>query len=228
MYTLCSDSSVKQSSVSIFSDDKCIYSCVQDTGITHSQNLLVMIKSALETCNLEINDINLLVATKGPGSFTGIRINLALIKGMASANDTDCLSVSSLKALRASIDFDGVVIPCFDARRGQVYTLIEDEGNILLDECCIKAENLEKIIQNIKKPIIFIGDGANLCYNIFNKYKNVKPLMNTLIPTAFGAGLLAIKEYQENGAKKHFELTADYLRLSQAERELKEKQEDVL
>ncbi len=224
MYILSVDSSTKQSSVCIMKETECLYSCTLNTNVTHSQNLLTMIQNALNITNILPSDIDLYVATTGPGSFTGLRINLALIKGMATANNTPCIGVSSLKALAKSAFIDNaVIIPSFDARRSQVYTAILDESNIILDDICLKVQDLDNYLKNITKNVFFIGDGANLCYNTFKDFKNVNLLNKQLFPIAHGAAILGYEEFLLNGGKTHFELEPSYLRLSQAERELKEK-----
>ena len=95
------DCSSKQSSVCIMKDDKVIYTAVQNTNTTHSRNFLPMIQAALTVCGMTPADVDLYAATVGPGSFTGLRIGLATVKGMASAYNTPCIGVSSLKALAA-------------------------------------------------------------------------------------------------------------------------------
>ncbi len=229
MYILAVDSSTKQSSVCVMKETECLYTAVLNTNVTHSQNLLTLVENALNIVGITPNDINLFVATTGPGSFTGLRINLALIKGMAIVNNTACIGVSSLKALaKSTFIFDDVVIPCFDARRGQVYTAIIEGDTVVLDDICLKSLDLDKYLQNIKKNVFFVGDGANLCYNNFKEFKNVKPINNQLFCIAHGAAILGYNEFKNNGAKTHFELEPSYLRLSQAERELKEKLEGSL
>ena len=201
-------------------DSKPIYTCVQQTNITHSQNLLPMVESALKVCDIDIKDIDLFAVTEGPGSFTGLRIGMALVKGMATAFNTPCVGVSSLKALAKSVSLDGIVIPCFDARRNQVYCCAYDSYHLLLDDCCCDIYDIEKIIQDSKKNVFFVGDGSQLCYNIYENIENVKKHSVLMPCAAMGACLIA----QEMEHTTHFSLSPSYLRLSQAERELKEKQ----
>ncbi len=229
MYILAVDSSTKQSSVCIMKDNECLYTSVLNTNVTHSQNLLTLIQNALSIVGITSNDINLYVSTTGPGSFTGLRINLALIKGLSIANNTPCIGVSSLKALsKSAFISDAVIVSSFDARRNQVYTCIIENENIILDDICINVTNLSEYFKNITKNIFFIGDGATLCYNTFKDLKNVKRIDSQLFCIAHGAAILGYNEYLLNGAKTHFDLEPSYLRLSQAERELKEKLEEQL
>ena len=224
MVILGVDCSSKQSSVCIMKDDRVIYTAVQATNTTHSQNFLPMIQGALTVCSLTPKDVDLYAVTLGPGSFTGLRIGLAAIKGMASANNTACIGVSSLKALAKAVDLDGIVIPVFDARRRQVYGCVMDGYNVIFDDFCRDVSVLEKYMDT-EKNVYFVGDGKTLCYNTYKGYSNVKPNSIELPCIAQGACLLAKAEYELNGAKTHFDLSPSYLRLSQAEREMKEKME---
>lgn len=213
------DCSSKQGSVAVVKDNKPIYQCVYDNNMTHSQHLLCLVENALKICNLTAEDIDLFAVTQGPGSFTGLRIGLALVKGMAMAADKKCVGVSSLKALAACCDFDGVVIPCFDARRNQIYCNITQNGKTIREDDCIKVDLLEDFVNNCKTNIFFVGDGKELCYNTFKDKENVKPHSVQMPCIALGACILA----ENMQAVSHFDLTPSYLRLSQAERELKEK-----
>lgn len=219
------DCSSKQSSVCIMQDDRVIYTAVQATNTTHSQNFLPMIQGALTVCGYTPKDVDLYAVTLGPGSFTGLRIGLAAIKGMASANSTPCIGVSSLKALAKAVDMEGIVIPAFDARRRQVYACVVDGDTMICDDFCRDVNVLEKYIKESEKDVYFVGDGKTLCYNTYKEYGNVKPNKVEMPCIAQGACILAKTEYDANGGKTHFDLSPSYLRLSQAERELKEKTE---
>ncbi|MBR5521095.1 MAG: tRNA (adenosine(37)-N6)-threonylcarbamoyltransferase complex dimerization subunit type 1 TsaB [Oscillospiraceae bacterium] len=219
------DCSSKQSSVCIMRDGKIIYTAVQNTNTTHSRNFLPMIQGALTVCGLQPADVNVYASTVGPGSFTGLRIGIATIKGMASANNAACIGVSSLKALAACCESDSVVVPVFDARRRQVYGAVIDGETVICDDFCRDVSHLKQFIENTEKDVIFVGDGKQLCYNEYSGLENVKPCGIEMPCIAQGACILAMKEYETAGAKTHFELSPSYLRLSQAERELKEKTE---
>ena len=219
MLILGVDCSSKQGSVALVKDEKPLYQCVYDSNMTHSQNLLSLIDNAVSVCGINKNDIDLFAVTLGPGSFTGLRIGIALVKGMAMALNKPYVGVSSLKALAASVDLDGIVIPCFDARRGQVYCNVTDKNTIIAEDDCRMADQLEQFVSQTQKDVYFVGDGKELCYNKFNHYSNVKT-HSVLTPCiAYGACVLA----KDMPLQTHFELSPSYLRLSQAERELKEK-----
>ena len=123
------------------------------------------------------------------------------------------------------VDFDGVIIPAFDARRRQVYACVMDGDNVVCDDFCRDVKILEKYINETEKDVYFVGDGKDLCYNTYKDYGNVKHSNVEMPCIALGACLLAKAEYAAVGGKTHFDLSPSYLRLSQAERELKEKME---
>ena len=219
------DCSSRQSSVCIMRDGRTIYTAVQNTNTTHSRNFMPMIRGALTVCGLTAADVDLYASTVGPGSFTGLRIGLATVKGMASAHNTPCIGVSSLKALAACCELNGIIVPAFDARRRQVYGAVIDGENIICDDFCRDVGHLRQFIENTDRNVFFVGDGKQLCYNEYKELENVKPNGIEMPCIAQGACILALKEYETAGAKTHFELSPSYLRLSQAERELKEKTE---
>lgn len=225
MLILGLDCSSKQSSVCVKKDGKILYTAVQATATTHSRNLLPMIKNALDICSATPKDVDLYAVTVGPGSFTGLRIGLAVIKGMASANNTACIGVSSLRALANCTELCGTIVPAFDARRNQVYANVTENGVIICPDFCEDVHYLEQYIKNSQNNVYFIGDGKNLCYNTYKDLPCVKPNNVEMPCIALGAVLLAEKQYAESGAGTHFDLTPSYLRLSQAEREMKEKME---
>ncbi|MEG3030242.1 MAG: tRNA (adenosine(37)-N6)-threonylcarbamoyltransferase complex dimerization subunit type 1 TsaB [Oscillospiraceae bacterium] len=220
MIVLGIDCSSRQSSVCITREGEAIYTAVQNTTITHSQNLLPMVQAALSVCALDINCVDLFAVTVGPGSFTGIRIGLGLVKGMASAANTPCVGVSSLTAMAKAAGLEGVTIACFDARRNQVYCNITENGRMVQEDCCCLVDDLAEFVENCQENVFFVGDGSDLCYNRYEKFHNVKKHSVKLPCIALGACLLAQKET----AVTHFELTPSYLRLTQAEQELRERQ----
>ncbi len=225
MVILGTDCSSKQSSVCITKDGKVLYTAVQATATTHSVNFLPMIENALTVCGMTVADIDLYAVTEGPGSFTGLRIGMGVIKGMASADNKPCIGVSSMKALAASVDFDGIVIPVFDARRRQVYGAVIDGDTVIAEDFCEDVGYIAQFIESTDKNVFFVGDGKTLCYNVYKELEKVKPNKVETPCIAMGACFLAEKQYETAGAGTHFDLSPSYLRLSQAERELKEKTE---
>ena len=222
-------------SVAVLKDGEIICEDFQNNGYTHSVTLLPMIKSVLDSCNLSVSDVDVFSISAGPGSFTGLRIGAATIKGLASLGGL-CLGVSTLESMAYDHkDFDGIVCPCMDARCSQVYNaLFEVESGEIERTCEDRAVMLPELIGELKeaqKPVLLVGDGASLTYN---KIKDESPELLERVSLsseerrfqhAAGVCLLAQKML-DSGTKAvpADELMLNYLRLPQAERELKKKE----
>ena len=226
MNILAVDTAGKSAAVAILRDDTLLYETQCNNGMTHSETLLPMIDTALRACGLTMEDIDLLGVTSGPGSFTGLRIGLAAVKGLAFPRETLCAPVSTLEALAAAHTGCGTVLCALDARRAQVYSAAFDLATHtrLLDDDARAVADLAQFVENCKKPLFFVGDGAALCYN---KYDNVPGVL--CVPPALRNGRAAAVAYvaeqmaQRGEAVLPEALLPDYHRLSQAERERAER-----
>lgn len=207
-----------------------------NTKITHSQTLMPMIKAVLETANLSPKDVDCFAVSAGPGSFTGVRIGISAIKGLAVAQNKPCVSVSTLKSMAYNlIDTDCIVIAGMDARCNQVYNAIFEIKDGVITRLCedraIMLNELKDEISNnldcfIGKKVFAVGDGADLVYNILinllpsikipgiNKYQNASSVI-----------FASLEEIKNEKFVFASELSPIYLRLPQAERELKKNQE---
>ena len=138
MITLAFDSTAKAASVAALRDGIILAQETVDNGLTQSELLLPMAEDMLKSLRLAYDDIDLLATAVGPGSFTGVRIGVALIKGLAFGKNIPCASVSTVEALAENLaGLSGIVVPCLDARRGQVYTALfrsSEEGIVRLTE----------------------------------------------------------------------------------------------
>ena len=196
-----------------------------NVGLTHSQTLMPMVEKVLKEANISISDIDGFGVSAGPGSFTGIRIGISAIKGMATPLNKPCFPVSTLFAMAQNYrDTDCIVCAVMDARCNQVYNANFEilDGNItrLCEDRALLCEELAKEIKNISqneiKCVIIVGDGANLFYEFVKDFENVsKAEEDKMYQNAIGVAL-AIKDSVEPK-----ELLPVYLRLPQAERELK-------
>ena len=212
--------------VALLQGDRLLYEVYLDGGMTHSETLMPMIDSCLKMCGLTCADIDLYAVNAGPGSFTGLRIGLAAVKGLAFPRETLCAPVSTLEALAAAHTGEGTVLCALDARRAQVYSAAFDLATHtrLLDDDARAVTDLADFVENCKKPLFFVGDGAGLCYN---KYSNVPGVLQT--PPALRGGraaavALVAKQMAAAGQAVLPEaLLPDYHRLSQAERERAER-----
>ena len=125
MKILAFDSTAKVASVAVTEGDRALLSYSIDNGLTQSELLLPMAESALKALRLTFADVGAYAVTVGPGSFTGVRIGVSLVKGLAFAKDIPCVEVSTLLALAENLrGTDGIIVPVMDARRSQVYTAI--------------------------------------------------------------------------------------------------------
>ena len=221
MNILAVDTAGKSAAVAVLRDDTLLYETQCNNGLTHSETLLPMIDTALRACGLTVADLDLLGATNGPGSFTGLRIGLSVIKGLALPRQIPCAPVSTMAALAYGMAGQGTVIGAQDARRGQVYWAAFDleTHNRLTPDAAAPVASLQEFVQNCKKPLFFVGDGAALCYNVYEQVPGVAVCPSAL-QVLRGVGVaLAAKVLWESGAcVPPAELLPDYHRLSQAER----------
>lgn len=241
MLTLGIDTTAKTASCALADGGLVAVSTVCGT-LTHSETLLPMILEMLKNCGRDVNDVEIFAVSAGPGSFTGVRIGVAMIKGLAFGSGKPCVGVSTLEALAENFrHFDEygepeLIVPVMDARRGQVYTAIFDTagGGItrMLPDSLLTLGELRETLR--KEPfegrkVRFCGDGYALARKFFAQEKCVLETPPMLIPqNAFSVAALAERIYEnsDDEAKKSFTdlaLKPTYLRASQAERERDEK-----
>lgn len=204
---------------------------------THSQTIMPMVGSLLKSCGAAVKDIGLFAVSCGPGSFTGVRIGVAAIKGLALPFDTPCAAVSSLEALAVNLaGVNGVICAAMDARRNQFYNaLFECAGcdfkslKRLTPDRAIAFDELENDIRKTVssgKKVFIVGDGAKICYNKLNE-KGIGNIelapQNLICARASSVAAVGLRQYLDGGAVTAEDLLPAYLRLPQAERELKKR-----
>lgn len=234
---ICSvDSSATPASVCLFEDDKLVAEYYLNTGFTHSQTLMAMLESVLKISGKSAEDIDLYAVNSGPGSFTGVRIGVSAVKGMAYAQDKPCVEVSTLESMAYNfLGSHAVICACMDARRRQVYHgLFRVDGNTVERLCDDKAIAVDELLSSLPKDeeIILVGDGAELLY------QNTEIPMVKLAPPnlryqrASSVALAAVGSYNRGEVTSPSALMPRYLRLSQAERErnakIKQEQDGAL
>ena len=229
------ESSATSASASVVENGKVIALESSNTGLTHSQTLMPMVESTLKKAEVTINDIDYIAVSNGPGSFTGIRIGVSLVKGLSEPLNKKCVAVSTLEAIAKPLENTGVIaVSVMDARCNQVYCALFDcakeKMTRLTDDDAISIDELIEQLKNQKKPVVLIGDGANICYNkMKDVLENVSIASATIRYQSASSVALIAEELilkDENNAVSSDELVPKYLRLSQAERELKKKQEN--
>ncbi len=225
MKILAIDSSAKSASVAISENQKLLGEFFINNGLTHSQTLAPMVEDVLEVLKLNINEIDCFAVSTGPGSFTGLRIGIATIKGLAFANNSPCIGISTLYSI--AYNFYGenkIVCVVMDAKCDNVYNAIfdvsKDKITRLTQDRLISIEDLFLEIEKLEKKVILVGDGAVLCYN--KNKKNLKVYLafeNKQYQRASSVALAAY-EFCLNGTAVigSSELIPVYLRRSQAER----------
>ena len=219
MKILAIDTTSEICGVAILEDENLIIDNSLNNGLTHSENLVPLIKDALEKNKLNLKDIDLISCCIGPGSFTGIRIGIATVKAISEVNNLQIASVSSLESLAKNIKNEASTkVSLIDARNNQCYMGIFD-NEINLKEDYI-ADDINVLIEKVSKysDIIFVGNGAELHKDlILEKIKNAKFEDNN-VQAAFSCGIIGLKKYKENKIENSDTILPNYLRKSQAER----------
>ena len=217
------DASAVTASVALTDNDCVIKSEFVNAGLTHSETLLPMVKRVME--GHSFSELDAIAVTAGPGSFTGVRIGIATVKGIAFNDNIPCISISTLEAIAHNfVDENCIVCAVMDARRMQFYNALfkVENGKVqrLCDDRAISIEDLRKELSALDNVVI-AGDGARLCFDNIN-LDNVKIADDDKIyQNAVGVSLCSNGKPTVSAK----ELMPIYLRLSQAERELKLKKE---
>lgn len=227
MKILALECSATAVSAAIEIDGKIVANEISHQKITHSQTLLPLAKKLLDEVNLTPSDIDTFAISSGPGSFTGVRIGISAVKGLAAANNTPCKSVSTLLSMAYNyIDTDCVVCAVMDARCNQVYNaLFEISGGKVTRICEDRALLIPELIDELNKcytdkKVVIVGDGTHLFEG--NVPTNVLLSEQGKRYQNAASVILAAREISAVTPEK---LLPTYLRLPQAERELKLKKE---
>ncbi len=231
MKILAVDCSAGPASCAIVEDEKVLSSGFCNVKVTHSETLMPMIKSTLESALLTLKDIDAFAVNYGPGSFTGIRIGISAIKGLSIPDNKPCIAVSTLESIAELFgNFKGVVCASMDARCNQVYNaLFQIQDGKATRLCEDRAVSVDSVIEELKaldKEIIIAGDGAALFGDFANEASNVQIAVEPLLyQNAIGSAKVAYRKMKNGETISSSELTPLYLRLPQAERELKSRKE---
>ena len=222
MRILAVDTSAVCASVGVTEDGKILSESSINTGLTHSRTLMPMIDSTLRNGEIDLDSIDYFACSVGPGSFTGIRIGVAAIKGLADGLKKKCIPVSTLEALAYNLQGRCcTAVSVMDARCNQVYCgifLVDgEEITRLTEDMALKIDELEKILPDYEN-VVFVGDGARLCHSKLGY--EIAPA-GQLYQRGSSVAFAAEKSFSEEKTVSAAELMPAYLRLPQAERELK-------
>lgn len=234
MKILSVECSATPCSVAISENGKVLASAFCNVKLTHSQTLMPMVESVLRSSLLGIKDIGAFAVSSGPGSFTGVRIGISAVKGMAQADNLPCISVSTLESMAQNYsDTECFVCAVMDARCNQLYNALFSNKNGVSERLCedraLAIDDLAPQIAELAKrdtKIYIVGDGAEIFYEA------VKDIENVLLAdeqrryqNAVGVSAVAEIMFENNNYITAERLQPKYLRLPQAERELKRKEE---
>lgn len=243
MKILALESSAAAASVAVCEDEALIAQSVQRTGLTHSATLLPMLESLLQNAGLALSEMDVLAVAAGPGSFTGLRIGVSALKGLAWGSDKPCAGCSTLEsmawqAVHMAEGRDGGIAPyelcpVMDARRNQVYnarfTARDGVPVRLTGDRAISLSDLAAEVKISGKQQILVGDGAALCYNAFREADVPVRLAppHLQYQTAWGVARCALELARRGELTTAAALRPDYHRLSQAERERLEREKSL-
>ena len=228
MLILAFETTAKSCSVALHDGKKLLAESYQNSGLTHSQTLMVMAEDLLKVCGKTAADITHLAVAAGPGSFTGVRIGVSAAKGFAWGAELPVYGVSTLEAMALSLGiWEGHICCCMDARRKQVYNAIFlAEGGALTritEDRAISLEELQTELEHIDGPIYLVGDGAALAHQSLDIPERILPPEHRQHQRASGVALAAIEAMNRGESADGAALQPNYLRMSQAERERLEK-----
>lgn len=230
MKILAVDTSATAASVAVAEENKLIGEFSINTALTHSQTLMPMVDELLKNTGLSVNDIDAVAVNAGPGSFTGVRIGVAAVKGIAFPKNLPCISVSTLESMAYNmLGNDCIVCSVMDARCSQVYNaLFRVKGctvTRMTDDRALSLTDLKNELQNINEKVVLVGDGAVLCSKFLGEgLENIMLApFNNRIQTASSVAYAAFEKINNGETVKADELMPVYLRLPQAQRELNKK-----
>lgn len=233
MKILAIDTSATAASAALCDEEKIIGEFFINTKLTHSRTLMPMIESLLSNTDTKILDVDAIAVNCGPGSFTGVRIGVAAAKGLAFADELPCIEVSTLESLAYNLQCSKCIIcSVMDARCSQVYNaLFRCDGKEIQRLCEDRALSISELCDELRgcnEEIMLVGDGAQLCYNAMKELlpNVVFAPLSLRFQRAASTAIIALRKYNDGETLSAAQLMPIYLRLPQAERELKKKMEE--
>ena len=228
MKILSLDSSAAVASVALCEDTELLAEYTLNNGNTHSETLLPMIEHVLSGFGLSVSDIDLFACSSGPGSFTGVRIGAATLKGLAFGSDKPCVGVSTLEAIAENLSLaNGLICPVMNARRSQVYTALfrSKNGKLerLMPDSAMAISELDELLAQYGEPVRFCGDGYDITVSALQKTSALHVPARLRHQSAYSVAEVALRKYLAGEASTDASLSVTYLRPSQAERERMEK-----
>jgi tRNA threonylcarbamoyladenosine biosynthesis protein TsaB len=232
MKILAFDGTAKAATVAVAENGKALGYYTIDNGLTQSELLLPMAENLLKSLNIDFSDIDVFATSVGPGSFTGVRIGVSLVKGLAFGREADCVGVSTLEALAENlIPLKGILLPCMDARRGQVYSAtFRCDGKKVVRLTEDRAVSLKQLAEELKEfegeDIYLCGDGYHVAYRALTdsgiELSDTPELL--ILENALSVAKVAERMKNDGKVISDSEIAPVYLRMPQAERERLERE----
>ena len=231
MKILAIDSSSLVATVAILDEEKILAEYTINHKKTHSQTLLPMLGEIVKMIELDMQEIDAIAISGGPGSFTGLRIGSATAKGLGLALNKPLIHIPTLDAMAFNFyKTEEIICPIMDARRNQVYTGMytfrNGEFEVVLNQVPMGIDELIEKLNEMNKKVVFLGDGVP----VFKGYIEENAIFEVDFAPAHlsrqkasSVGALGLVYYKEGKIQTASEHGPEYLRLSQAERELNEK-----
>lgn len=232
MVILALDSTAQTGAVALCRDEKLIASFTLNTGNTHSETLLPSVEAVLKLGGMTAKDVDLFACAKGPGSFTGVRIGAATVKGLAFDKDKPSIGVSTLEALAYNLrGFQGIACPVMNARRSQVYNALFRVENGTLERLCpdraiALADLAAELAAYGDTPIYLSGDGYDMTRAALAGCNLRETPEELIYQSGYSVAMCALAAYMAGDRTTDTELVPTYLRLPQAERERLEKEQN--
>jgi tRNA threonylcarbamoyladenosine biosynthesis protein TsaB len=222
MKILAVDTATKSCSVAV-TDGEVV--CAELTTVndqTHSKHLLEMVHTVTQMAGLSVTDLSGFAVTIGPGSFTGLRIGISSIKGLAVAFDKPVVGISSLEALaQQTVPGSYLVVPCLDARKGEIYFAhYRFVNGLLTKEKDEVVRPPDQVIKGILEPCIFVGSGAQVYQELIRQELSGNALIapqNCHIIRASTVAYLGMKRLENDDVDDINALVPHYIRQSDAE-----------
>ena len=240
MRILAIDSSALVASVAVVEEDekkdvKILAEYTINYKKTHSQTLLPMLDEIVKMTEFDLNSLDAIAVAGGPGSFTGLRIGAATAKGLGLALKKPLINIPTLEGMAYNLCYSGrLVCPIMDARRNQVYTGIyrftDDKMEVVEGQMAVGIEELAEKLRKYDEPVVFLGDGVP----VFKEKLSGELLAGKDIAfapahmryqSAASVGTLAMEYFRQGRTEEAGEMKPDYLRMSQAERERAEREQ---
>ena len=224
MKILSIDTASNLCTVSVLENESCLKEIIVDDARNHSEKIMPVIEQVLQETNLSLNDIDLIVCDKGPGSFTGIRIGVGTVLAFRDSLNIQCVGISSLEALAYNAQNEGYICSLIDAKNNNVYYgLFELKNNEYTQIGNFEFKNIEDVVSLLKQyssPVTFVGDGSVLYEEFIKNNLNNCNFCDKNDLSSVSLGIAGLNSFK-NG--KQTSLMPLYLRKSQAERALEER-----